>query len=147
MELKRMNAKDREALINLCAVDCLMQCDADQFKLLSKRIPNGWRDYRMVQSTLDRMTTKLLSTVPPDQLNTILRHTENVTVRVVMKGINDKPKDDWVISRSDLAFLINGAVHGMCLMCTNTTGQGCHLRRLLEECPMDVTGIDVGCML
>lgn len=147
MELKRMNAKDREALINLCAVDCLMQCDAEQFKLISKRIPNGWRDYRMMQSTIGRMTTNLLATVPPDQLGTILRHTENVTVRVVMKGINDKPKDDWVVGRADLALLINAAIEGQCLMCTNTTGQGCWLRRLIDESPVDVTGFDVGCMM
>ena len=146
MELKRINAKDRECMVNLCAVECLMRCDADQFKLVSKRVPNAWRDYRMVQTTLDRLNGKLLATVPPEQLGTILKHTQNAIVKVAIKGINDKPEDDWVISRTDLSMLINAEVEEMCLMCTNTTGQGCWLRRIMEESPVDVTGFDVGCM-
>lgn len=146
MELKRINAKDREALINLCAVECLMRYDAEQFKLLSKRVPNAWRDYRMVQTTLDRLSGKLLATVPPEQLATILKHTEKAIIKVAIKGINDQPEDNWVISRNDLTLLINGAIHGQCLMCTNTTGQGCRLRQIIEESPIDVTGFDVGCM-
>lgn len=146
MELKRINAKDREVMVNLCAVECLMQCEADQFKLMSKRIPNGWRDYRMIQSTLSRMTGNLFATVPPDQLHTILKHTEKAIVKVAIKGINNQPEDDWVISRTDLSMLIDAAVDGMCLMCNNTTGQGCWLRRIMEESPVNVTGFDVGCM-
>lgn len=147
MEQKRINAKDRETMVNLCAVECLMQCEADQFKLFSKRIPNGWRDYRMIQATLNRMTANMLATVPPDQLSTILKHTQNAIVKVAIKGINSKPEDDWVISRTDLSLLINAAIDGKCLMCTNTTGQGCWLRRLVEETPVDIVGCDIGCMM
>ena len=146
MELKRINAKDRECIVDLCAIDCLMQCEAEQFKRMSKRIPNGWRDYRMIQSTLGRMTANMLATVPPDQLSTILKHTQNAIVKVAIKGINHKPEDDWVISRVDLSLLINGAIEGQCMMCNNTTGQGCWLRRIIEESPMDIMGIDVRCM-
>lgn len=146
MELKRINAKDRETLVNLCAVECLMRYDAEQFKLLSNRVPNAWRDYRMVQTTLDRLSGKLLATVPPEQLATILKHTQNAIIKVAIKGINDQPEDNWVISRTDLELLINSAAEGKCLMCTNITGQGCQLRRIIEESPMALTGLAVGCL-
>lgn len=136
--MDRLNSYNREALITLLAIESLMQSYEQQFKGLCKRVENGWRDFRLVESTISRLNEKLLKTVPDDQLRTIANHAKNTSIRVSTTRVTKPMDDDWVIARADLETLINYAAEGRCMMCTNPDGRGCRLRQLIEECPVEM---------
>lgn len=136
--MDRLNSYNREALITLLAIESLMQSYEQQFKGLCKRVEDGWRDFRLVESTVSRLNERLLKSVPESQIKTVANHAKSTSIRISTTRVGKPDDDDWVISRDDLETLINYAAEGRCMMCTNPDGRGCRLRQLIEECPVEM---------
>ena len=136
--MDRLNSYNREALIALLAIESLMQSYEQQFKDLCKRVEDGWRDFRLAESTVSRLNERLLKSVPESQIKTVANHAKSTSIRISTTRVNKPNDDDWVISRDDLETLINYAAEGRCMMCTNPDGRGCRLRQLIEECPVEM---------
>ena len=115
-----------------------MQSYEQQFKGLCKRVEDGWRDFRLAESTVSRLNERLLKSVPESQIKTVANHAKSTSIRISTTRVNKLDDDDWVISRDDLETLINYAAEGHCMMCTNPDGRGCRLRQLIEECPVEM---------
>ena len=136
--MDRLNSYNREALITLLAIESLMQSYEQQFKGLCKRVEDGWRDFRLAESTVSRLNERLLKSVPESQIKTVANHAKSTSIRISTTRVSKPDDDDWVISRDDLETLINYAAEGRCMMCTNPDGRGCRLRQLIEECPVEM---------
>lgn len=145
MERKRINSRQREALMALHGSALLMETYARDFEALARRLPHGYRDLRLILTTMDRLATQLLDTIPVDQLLTIRRHLSMSAVRVTVNDYTGKRQDSWLLSRDDVATLATAAVE-RCLACDNATGQGCELHRLLRELPVEAETLFVPCM-
>lgn len=140
---KRIPAAGRETLNALFAMHSIMAGYQAQFERLCKRVPNGWRDFRLVQSRLENLLDKLLDTIPAEQLVTIKHHMEISTIHLGVKGV--RPKDHWVISYDDLADLADYAAKTECMACNGKNGP-CRLREIMQDLPIQgVDRIVVGC--
>lgn len=140
---KRLPAAGREAINALFAIHSVMGVYEEQFKRLCERVPNGWRDFRMMQSKLSTLLDGLLDTVPLDQLKAIKAHMEISTIHLGVKGV--RPKNYWLMTYDDLATLAEYATKTECFACTRTDGP-CELRDVLKQLPVQgIERIVVGC--
>ena len=97
-------------------------------------VPNGWRQFRLLTSTLDRLMTDLYDTIPYKgqlYLRNILDHGE-VLIRFVPASRNPEWK---LVKDEDLAVLVNMAMASECAMCLRQGREAkkCKLRRALED--------------
>ena len=129
-----MVAQERETLGSLYAVYRLFESYSDDFKRLMQRVPNGWRDFRMVQTKIFSMLKKSIETVPADQERVIKHHVELNRIHVGVEDVGVRPKDLWVMSYDDIGVLAEHAVKTTCFMC-NKTGK-CELRNVLKNLPL-----------
>lgn len=143
MERKRLPVPAREALNAMFAMHSVMTGFEEQFKHMSRRIPNGWRDFRLIQSKMAKMLEDILDTIPLEQLQVIKRHMEISSIHLGVSGV--KPKDYWLMTHEDLADLADYATKTTCFACTDTD-KPCRLREILKNLPIkDVDTILVGC--
>lgn len=134
-ERQRLPAQGREAVIWLYAIYEALKHYDDCIASTSRRVKNGYRDYRLIRATLDRLLTALLDTIPIDQLMTIKRHlsSSEVRVRTVSAG-SSFDGCNWVISHDDLCRLTNMAIENTCFVCDGHKN-GCELRKILDNVP------------
>lgn len=145
MERERINARQREAFVALYGGAQLLDKYYADFAALSRRVPNGYRDYKLTMSVLEKLLGKLLDTIPADQLQTIQRQMSMSEIRVATRDYTGKRHDDWLLSRDDISTLVNAAAE-RCMTCENETGAGCGLSRLIDELPVDVVNtLYIGC--
>lgn len=145
MERKRINAQQREAFVALYAgAQLLSEYEAD-FAAMARRVPNGYRDIKLIMSVLEKLLIKMLDTIPAEQLQTIRRQMEMSEIRVATKNYAARKNDDWVLSRDDIGALVTAAASN-CMLCDNKSGAGCGLSRLMDELPVEVVNtLYVGC--
>lgn len=134
-ERQRLSSQGREAVIWLYAIDEALKHYDAYITPTSRRLKNGYRDYRLIRATLDRLLTSLLDTIPIDQLMTIKRHlsSSEVRVRTVSAG-SSFDGCNWVISQEDLLCLVSMAVENTCFVCDGHKN-GCQLRKILDNVP------------
>lgn len=141
----RINAYQREVLLLLYGTVQMLEHHEQDLGTLSRRVKNGYRDMRMALTVLNKLLRNVMDTVPAEQQMTVLRHMKISEIKIATKDVTGRTEDDWLLSRDDIAQLVNAATE-KCLMCDNTTGKGCELARLIDELPVDVTNtLYVGC--
>ena len=137
---ERMRRSEREQMILLYAMQMLLGNARDSLrKTLKERTKTGWRDIRLAETLLDRTTTELLDSVPKEQLQAIYADIKNSSIQIRVRAAAPPPDSVWHLETGQIATLVNHAVLG-CMTCDNSTGQGCQLKRLLEELPIEITG-------
>ena len=59
-----------------------------------KKIPNGWRDAKMIMATSEKLLIKVLETIPPEKIHQIKLELQNTWLEVVVRNcIGNTPKD------------------------------------------------------
>ena len=138
--IERMRRNEREQMILLYAMLMMIQNARDSLKnTLTSRTSTGWRDIRLIETILDKMTTELFDTVPKEQLQAIYADVKNSSIQVRVKAAGSVPDSIWHLETGQIATLVNHAVLG-CMTCDNTTGKGCGLKKILEELPLEISG-------
>ena len=138
---KRMPSLTREAFQIFYSCSCILEHMEKHFEPIVRRVPNGWRDFRLLQSTFDRLIGRILDTIPPDQLKTILEQVRISEIRYVTKRADNVATDQWVMDRGDLAFLANKAIETTCIARDGSCKNQCRLRKIVDDLPVDVTGV------
>ena len=65
MERQRIDSVTREALTILyAAAQAIEKVGVPKLERMSRRVPNGWRDLKMVSSRLNSLVENLLDTLP-----------------------------------------------------------------------------------
>lgn len=142
---KRINSVTREALTILYAAGQAIDMVAPKLEQLSRRVPNGWRDLRMVQSKLDKLVESVLNTIPVEQLDTMIAQMRISHLRIVTNDVGKSDESKWLVPRDELTELVAAVVDEKCLMCDKTDWYNCKLRRIIRDLPVDVKNVPNGC--
>lgn len=142
---KRINSTTREALTILYAAGQAIDMVAPKLEQLTRRVPNGWRDLRMVQSKLDKLVESVLNTIPVEQLDTMIAQMRISHLRIVTNDVGQSDESKWLVPRDELTELVAAVVDEKCLMCDKTDWYNCKLRRIITDLPVDVTNVPNGC--
>lgn len=142
---KRINSVTREALTILYAAEQAIDMVAPKLEQLSRRVPNGWRDLRMVQSKLDKLIDSMLNTIPVEQLDTMIAQMRISHLRIVTNDVGQSDESKWLVPRDELTELVAAVVDEKCLMCDKTDWYNCKLRRIISDLPVDVKNVPNGC--
>lgn len=144
-ERQRVNSVTREALTILYAAGQAIDMVAPKLEQLTRRVPNGWRDLRMVQSKLDKLVESVLNTIPVEQLDTMIAQMRISHLRIVTNDVGKSDESKWLVPRDELTELVAAVVDEKCLMCDKTDWYNCQLRRIITDLPVDVTNVPNGC--
>ena len=142
---KRINSVTREALTILYAAGQAIDMVAPKLEQLSRRVPNGWRDLRMVQSKIDKLIESMLNTIPVQQLDTMISQMRISHLRIVTNDVGKSDESKWLVARDELTELVAAVVDEKCLMCDKTDWYNCKLRRIIRDLPVDVKNVPNGC--
>lgn len=125
---------ERQALVFFSAM-----CDslADDGKFLENRIrsisPTAWRDWRLAQSTMEKLWKQLCATLEKPDRVWLGRVLQNNEVHVKQKGPFRAP--DYVVMDQQYAHaLILHAMHNECATCVKEGGEArrCELRKAIQ---------------
>ena len=81
-EKRRMRSREHEAMKMFCAADTVMSTWAGDLEQRLRSIPNGWRDWRMLQSRMRNLRERLYDSVPDEQIATMERHLSRIEMLV-----------------------------------------------------------------
>lgn len=101
-----------------------------------RAIPNGWRDVKMCRSVLDKLTDRLLMTVPTEKLPGMMRMLPHMHYKVICGVEASKVGSDECIIREDNLNALCKAAHEQCKMCIDGNCNRCTLGRTLDAVMM-----------
>lgn len=142
---KRINSVTREALTILYAAGQAIDMVAPKLEQLARRVPNGWRDLRMVQSKTDKLIESVLNTIPVEQLDTMIAQMRISHLRIVTNDAGKSDESKWLVPRDELTELVAAVVDEKCLMCDKHDWFNCKLWKIISDLPVDVKNVPNGC--
>ena len=129
----------------LYAVENILKVYEEKYHRLVDRIPNGWRNFRLAQSNIEKINTALIDTIPIEQLITLKKQLELTDIQIGIKSPAGRSKNYWVMSYDDLADLADAATKNECFCCDGAKNN-CRLRQILKELPIQgVSKLIVNC--
>ena len=144
-ERQRINSVTREALTILYAAGQAIEMVAPKLEQLTRRVPNGWRDLRMVQSKLNKLVEDMLVTIPVKQLDTMIAQMRISHLQIATNEVGKSDESKWLVPRDELTELVAAVVDEKCLMCDKEDWFNCKLRRIITDLPVDVTKVPNAC--
>lgn len=138
----RMSSHERYQLMALgVAHQILANAGKDTEKRL-RMIPYGWRDLKLVTAVLDKLLTKIIKTMPQNQVRAYAHslHDSSYTLGVKCSAVNNEKlrSDEYAVYVSLTSlYSLCGAAREKCMMCgLDKAGQAkCPLRKALDEIP------------
>lgn len=138
MERQRIDSATREALtIVYAAAQAIEKVGVLKLERMSRRVPNGWRDLKMVSSRLNKLVENLLDTLPTKQLETMIAQMRISHLKVVMNEAGKAVDGQWIVPREDLAALADAVIGEKCMLCDRDDWYNCNLRRIITDLPVE----------
>ena len=134
----KLAAKEYYALLQFFGMTSTFSVLEDILKLKLQKIPNGWRDYRMLNEVCAKLLDKILATIPGDKLAQIkneLGHTK-CEIRVESPVVSTTKTMYTYIPEKVIDRIVEHAMSTECFMCEKrgAEARGCQLRKDLEAC-------------
>ena len=100
---------------------------------LLRMIPNGWRQYRMIRATLEKLVAQIYDTLPNSTMSRIVLKGHALEMRLMPKSAT--AKEYFVLPFDDFLQLMQYVDDGACRMCLGDaeTARKCPLRRILRD--------------
>lgn len=129
------NAREIHSIEFLAGLDCQLKGGEDTLRERLRLIPNGWRDYRLAVTRLERVLDAIYATLPTRTLVHMQRLCQYGQIIIRPKPAIKLPDDVHIVDADDLRMLINATISAECAMCVkDAAGQkGCKLRKALER--------------
>ena len=129
------NAREIHSIEFLAGLDAQLVQGQETLRDRLKLIPNGWRDYRLAVTRLERVLDAIYATLPTRTLLHMQRLCQCGQIIIRPKPAIRLPDDVQIVNTDDLRMLINAAISAECAMCVNdAAGQkSCKLRKALER--------------
>lgn len=130
----RANGRDIDAMIGFHAAMTEIE---ESGKILERRfraVPNGWRDYRLMRTLLDKLTDQTLDTYPFEKLVTLRRMLPRVRFKITVgpQATSNVHENETLLSYDDLDTLTTFA-REQCKMCIDWDCDRCKLGKTLDH--------------
>lgn len=137
MDTMPLSGKEYAALQSLFAAISHLQVLLPTLEKRAKMRPNLWRDIRLVESLVDRITNQIITTVPQDKLKHVSADIRNVRlyIRVEPPGLHSMGTDGFSYTpTSVINQLLAYVCEHECLMCDKSPrdARKCEYRRLID---------------
>ena len=136
-ELKPFNGRELKCIEALLVMDARMAQAGDALRQRLRAIPNGWRDWRLMDTILYRLLQQIVDTLPNKsrQYLTKLKNHDEMLIRFEPAARTP----EWLLIRDvDLKEIVNAAMASECATCLKEGKQidRCPLRRaMIDICP------------
>lgn len=99
-----------------------------------RTIPNGWRQYRMVEGVTDKLLDRVYNTMPTKTIHYIEKLQLFGEVKVQFKPASQLPGGEYV-KEDDLKVITNCAMAASCAVCLKDEREikRCKLRKALQD--------------
>ena len=136
VEEMRLRGDDLTRMLGLYAADAELATAVkdENVKRRMRLLPNGWRDLRMIQARLAKLTDAIQWTVPKEKRVGFARTAQRCRY-IVMQGplaVKPKPNEEEIITTKELDELVSSAWEGRCRMCVDGNCDRCDLGRVLD---------------
>lgn len=134
VELQPLKGKELKCVEYLVGMESRIAESGDALRERLRMVPNGWRDYRLIFATLDRLLLKLYDTIPQKgrlYLQKLSKHGE-----ILIRFSPAARSQEWLLIRDDdLAVIVNLAMASECAICLKQGREAkkCELRKALEN--------------
>ena len=145
VDMMPLSGKELKCVEYLVAMESRVLEVGDAMRERLKKIPNGWRQFRLLVSTLDRLMPEVYDTVPNKTRMYLKNIMENGEVLIRFIPVSRNP--EWkLVKDEDLAVLINLAMAGECAICMKQGREAkkCKLRGALENITPPLEGHPTG---
>lgn len=130
-----MTAKELHGVEFLAALDAQMHKHGDRLKPRLQMVPNGWRQYRLVESALTSLIAGLYDTMPAKQVLRVEHMMQHGEVKIDLAPVAKNTLGYLTVHENDLAVIATAAMQGECAMCIKDGDEikKCPLRKALWE--------------
>lgn len=113
--------------------DAVLQFYAPTLEKRLRTIPNGWRQYRMIQTAVNKLLAQLYDTLPNSTMSRIVTQQKALEMRLLPKSATHK--EYFVLPYDDFLELLKYVDDGSCRMCLGDkeTARRCPVRRILRD--------------
>ena len=139
--IMEMNSKELHRFELVACLDMQLTSGQEPLKARLQTIPNGWRDWRMIQARLARLVTQIYATMPEKRMKYMRSICAYGEVLIRLKPAA-KSDENVLVPVSALKVLVNGAMLQKCRYCFEDRAgiKACELRKALIEAapPIDL---------
>lgn len=130
-----MNAKEIHGVEFLAALSGQMDKNCRILKPRLQAIPNGWRQYRLIESTLHKLLGDMYQTMTVKSLQRIQNMMRHGEVKINIAPIERHALGYVTVHEKDLALIVTAAMQGECAMCIKDGDdvKKCQMRKALWE--------------
>lgn len=130
--------REYTALRQLFGIAHLWNLKGHDLEKRLKKIPNGWRDARMIQTIAEKLLVKVLGTVPLTKLEQIKKELDNTFLEVTVKNlVSGEPHGSsyTYVETKTLERVTDKAMEISCAFCQNRGKEvrDCQLRKDIER--------------
>lgn len=143
---RHMNGQEMRVIEYLAAMDSKITQSGEALRERLKDIPNGWRQWRLMAVTTDRLLAQLYDTMPIKNL----RHIQNICdygeIIIRIAPVSRVP-EHTLISEDDLRVVFNTAMAAECAICLKDGKEidRCPLRRAMLSIAPPSEDPPIGC--
>lgn len=129
---KPMDGREMRAIEYLAVMDSKITSTGDALRERLKNVPHGWRQWRLMATTANRLLSQLYDTMTQKNLQRMHQLVTHGEIVVRMKQAVNVP-EHTLISEEDLREVVNAALDGTCTLCVKDGKeiQRCPLRRAM----------------
>jgi len=134
VELLPLKGKELKCVEYLVGMESRIAESGDALRERLRMVPNGWRDFRLIFATLDRLLRNLYSTIPNKGLLYLQKLTKHGEILIRFSPAA-RSKEWLLIKDDDLAVIVNLAMASECAICLKQGREAkkCELRKALEN--------------
>ena len=104
----RANSRDLDHLFALFAASQELEQVEKHMEKRVRAIPNGWRDLRLVHTTLEKLLVNMVATLQPEKLKAMKRMLPRMKFKVICGTHASHSKDDeTILAMNDLDTLVH----------------------------------------
>lgn len=128
MDRRPMNGREMRVIEYLAAMDSKIVESGEALRDRLRDVPNGWRQWRLMASTLSRLLVQLYDLMPVKNL----RHIQNICnhgeVLIRVRPASRVP-EYMLVNEDDLRIMVNASMAAECAICLKDGKE-------IERCPL-----------
>lgn len=132
LPVSEANAKELHQIEYLAGLDARLNGDPDALKKRLKDVPDGWRQYRIAMTAVEKVLDGVYRTLPDKTMHHMAMLHDYGEIVIRPRPVV-RADDVQIVGSKELRVLINAAIEGHCAICLKRGGEArsCPMRRAL----------------